>query len=365
MEQIILHSPFDAHMHWRNKATLMDSVFEYSVNQFTGGLLMPNTDPKITSMGILKTYRSEVEDALYSQDKSFLTIFTYYLSKELSRQDLLCAWNKKLIHAVKYYPKGGTTGSEKGLDGFKEVGDLLQVMEKNEIPLLIHGEIPVIDGEMVDDYEREFIFMKTELLSLVENFPNLKICLEHITTKEAVDFVLKHKNVIATITPQHCLVDRRALFNGVDFIDGEIVFNPNQNGIMPKYMCRPILKKREDVLTIRRALLLQAREGLRKFGLGTDTAPHVQEKKYCECGACGVFSAPIALELYACVFEQLGILEHLQIFAGEIMPEFYGIKDRLPKRQIILQKKSQKVLPSYSGIVTPFAGQEIPWSVVS
>lgn len=363
MQSIILDSPFDAHMHWRNKNTLMQQVYYYSVNQFAGGLLMSNTSPYIISLNILKAYRQEVEETLLMQDKSFLPIFTYYLSEELTAQDLIYAWNEKMINAVKYYPKGGTTGSDKGLAGFEKVNHLLEIMQRLKIPLLIHGETPVMNDTVVDDYERERIFMETELLALVERFPDLRICLEHITTAASVEFVLKHQNVIATITPQHCLVDRRALFNGVKFVDGKIKFDTTENGMMPKYMCRPILKQESDLRAIQRGLLLQSKEGLKKFGLGTDTAPHTRDKKYCECGACGVFSAPVALQMYASAFEEIGILDHLQVFAGEIMPNFYGIKDKLPRRTTTLVKEETKVDPFYSGIVTPFAGQMIPWSV--
>jgi dihydroorotase len=360
-EQILLNRPFDAHMHWRQPG-LLEQVAPYSMNQFAGGLVMPNTNPKILSLPQLLWYRKAVLGFLKEVQSDFFTLFTYYLSAELSEDDLREAWSQKLIHAVKYYPKGGTTASDKGLTGFREVYPLLAVMEELGIPLLIHGETPEIDGMVVDDFQREQVFMETELVDLVHAFPGLRIVLEHITTEAAANFVLAHANVYATITPQHCLLDRRALFNGISFDERTPYFDLNKNGMHPAMMCRPILKHERDLEGIRSALFYQVNHGLKKFGLGTDTAPHTADKKYCECGACGVFSAPIALELYAMAFEQMGILEHLSVFACEVMPAFYGITDQLPSKQVILEPKFQRVENNYHGIVTPFAGVEIPWT---
>lgn len=360
MRKIHLLNPFDAHMHWRQKSGLLSKVAKYSIQQFAGGLLMPNTDPKITSLANLRQYTKEVMEVI--SKKEFFPIFTYYLSSELSLEDIKIAWESKEIRAIKYYPKGGTTGSDKGLSGFSEVTQILELMQDLKIPLLIHGETPQIDGDVVDDFEREQIFLRTELLNLVGEFPGLPIVLEHITTKAAADFVLAHKNVLATITPHHCFFDRRALFNGMTTKKKGFMFDLAKNGMQPDLMNRPILKHKREVLGIQNTLRLQAAHGLKKFGLGTDTAPHIPEKKYCGCGACGVFSAPIALELYAMAFEEMGILHHLQTFACDVMPEFYGITDLLPKKMVIVEEVPQIVAPEYSGIVTPFAGQKIPWS---
>lgn len=361
MQKIHLSSPFDAHMHWRQEIGLLNAVAKYSIKQFAGGLLMPNTDPKITSLVNLRDYIREVTKEIGK--KEFFPIFTYYLSSELKLEDIKIAWESKKIRAIKYYPKGGTTGSDKGLSGFSEVTKILELMQDLKIPLLIHGETPQVDGEVIDDFEREQVFMETELTDLVREFPGLRIVLEHITTKAAADFVLAHKNVFATVTPHHCFFDRRALFNGMTTKEKGFEFDLAKNGMQPDLMNRPILKHRREVRGIQNALKLQAIHGLKKFGLGTDTAPHKPEKKYCECGACGVFSAPIALELYAMAFDEMGILNHLQVFACDVMPEFYGIKDLLPKKIVVIKEIPQTVAPDYSGIVTPFAGQKIPWSV--
>jgi dihydroorotase len=365
IEKVVLKNPFDAHMHWRQLVTLLYAVAKYSTAQFSGGLLMPNTSPYLTNMKNLLWYIGEIKEYLRKSNESFFPIFTFYLSSELQVDELLSAWNDGLINGVKYYPKGGTTGSDKGLVGFSEVRHILEAMEKHGIPLLIHGETPVLNDEVVDDYEREEVFLETEMTLLITEFPELQIVLEHITTKAAANFVLEHKNVRATITPQHCLLDRRAKENGIKMVDRSYRFDIKKNGHYPSMDCRPVLKHLSDVLGIQAALIYQAKHGLKKFGLGTDTAPHTADKKNCECGACGVFSAPIALELYAMAFEQMGILEHLPVFACEIMPEFYGIKDKLPNKTIILLPEPKIVQPEYEGIVTPFSNLILPWTAVN
>lgn len=367
MKQITLVNPFDAHMHWRQHPGLLREVAPYSMKQFAGGLLMPNTNPKIMSIEQLKAYRGDVLGWIQHCESDFLPIFTYYLSTELSKADLMEAWAWKLIHGVKYYPKGGTTASDKGLIGFKEVSHLLEIMQREGIPLLIHGETPELDGKVVDDFEREEVFLETEMRQLVAQFPKLRIVLEHITTKAAAEFVFEHEELRATVTPQHCLLDRRGLFNGYTIDGREAKLDLNKNGMHPSLMCRPILKHERELTGIQDMLKLQAKRGLKKIGLGTDTAPHTTDKKYCECGACGVFSAPIALELYAMAFEQMGILDYLPVFACEIMPEFYGIKYKLRTKSskiITLKPEPLTVLSDYSGIVTPFAGMQLPWTAV-
>lgn len=359
MKQIILTNPFDAHAHFRQKE-ILQNILPYTMHQFSGALAMPNTTPALTSLYLLQEYIDEVMKIV--DQKSFLPIFTFYLSPDLRIEDLKIAWDLQLFNGIKYYPKGGTTNSDGGSLGFEKVKDILSLMEHEGIPLLIHGETPEIDGDVVDDFEREAVFYENEMSLLVKAFPNLKIVLEHITTKEAVSFAKHHKNVRATITPQHLLFDRRSLFNHSVALDNSCITNTQKNGMMPDFMCRPILKHQKHVTALRDALIWQATNNKKIFGLGTDTAYHDKNKKYCECGACGVFTAPIALELYAMAFEQMGILDHLPVFACEIMPEFYDIKNILPKKTVILTKKTQQVESVYYNGTVPFAGQIIPWS---
>lgn len=371
MNNLILTSPFDAHVHWRQQNTIMGLVAPYTINQFAGSLLMPNTDPKILGWKDLRNYSQQVFRQIEKIGEDHFALLTYYLSPNLSKEDFDFANSDNYLHklgmklgGVKYYPKGGTTNSEMGMNGFDEVSHVLKYMQDHQIPLLIHGEAATdSQGFMIDDFHREEVFYETEMENLRKRFPELPLVMEHITTQQAVEFVLRHDNVRATITPQHLLFDRRALFNGVTTNDQSFYYDSNKNGMNPAQMCRPILKSERHVDALRKALIMQRNEGLRKLGLGTDSAAHTPDKKYCECGACGVFSAPIALQLYAMAFEEMEILDHLQAFAGEIMPEFYNIKDKLPHKQISLGKceMGTEVQDNYHGIVTPFAGQKLSW----
>ncbi len=377
MNTVTLINPFDAHIHWRVLETLMKQVAPYSMRQFSGGLLMPNTGipgicTNIFSEKEIRWYADQVKQVTAGHD--FLSLMTYFLSPDLKESDLQFAKSEFFqtgnlaFGGVKYYPKGGTTNSDKGMNGFHEVRHVLEMMQKLQIPLLIHGEIALNhENNLIDDFEREGVFLNNEMKALRRDFPELPIVMEHITTKEAVDFVMEHKNIRATITPQHLLFDSRALFNGVTTMENTFKYDSNKNGMHPVMMCRPILKSKKNVEALRNVLILQNRSGIKKFGLGTDSAPHTQEKKFCECGACGVYSAPIALELYAMAFDQIGILEHLPKFACDIMPEFYGISDRLPQKTVELildPNNGTEVQDNYDRIVTPFAGQTLPWRVL-
>lgn len=374
MKQVTLTNPFDAHIHWRVLETLMQQVAPYSMKQFSGGLLMPNTGipgvcSNIFSEKEIRWYAHQVQDV--TQDADFLSLLTYFLSPDLKTSDLQFATSdffqegKIAFGGIKYYPQGGTTNSDKGMNGFSKVSHVLEKMEKYKIPLLIHGEVALDrQGKVIDDFDREEIFYQEEMEALRKRFPELLLVMEHITTSDAAEFVLRYPEYTrATITPQHLLFDRRALFNGTSIQEAAFFYDTSKNGMHPAQMCRPILKSHQHVMALRKYLVSQYEYGLDNFGLGTDSAPHLQEKKYCECGACGVYSAPIALELYAMAFDEMNILDHLQEFTGGVMPRFYGITKRLPHKEVVLTFNHQgtSVEPHYDGIVTPFAGQVIPW----
>lgn len=358
-KKVTLVNPFDAHAHFR-QGEVMKNILPYTMNQFAGAVAMPNTKPSIISMHNLVEYRCEVSQNV--DEKKFLPIFTLYLSPELDLDEVKMAWDKKLFYGIKYYPKGGTTNSEKGVLGFKKVAHILHFMGNEGIPLLIHGETQEMGGKLVDDFKRESVFYKEEMRDFKKTFPKIKIVLEHITTQEAVTFAMNNENVRATITPQHLLFDLRSLFNYNEATADSYRLTTDKSGIFPDFVCRPLLKSEEQVSAVRNALVWQSRNGQKIFGLGTDTAYHPTENKYCECGACGMFTAPIALELYAMAFDQMGILDHLPTFACDIMPEFYGIKEILPKKTVILSKEPRQVENHYYNATTPFAGQVIPWS---
>lgn len=375
-KQIILTNPFDAHLHWRVLETLMQQVAPHSMRQFSGGLLMPNTGiPSLCSNIIsekeIRWYAHQVRTV--TEGKNFLSLLTYFLSPDLKVSDLeftssdFFKEGNIAFGGIKYYPKGGTTNSDKGMNGFSEVSHILEKMEKYQIPLLIHGEVALNrQGMVIDDFDREEVFYQEEMEALRKRFPELPLVMEHITTRDAAEFVMRYpQHTRATITPQHLLFDRRALFNGTSIRDTSFFYDTSKNGMNPSQMCRPILKSQEHVAALRDHLILQYEYGWNNFGLGTDSAPHLKEKKYCECGACGVYSAPIALELYAMAFQEMNILDHLQEFAGTIMPQFYGITDRLPHKEVVLTLTDEgtRVESDYDGIVTPFAGQVIPWKL--
>jgi dihydroorotase len=361
IKPVILRNPYDGHTHGR-QGSIAKTVIPYTQKYFSGAEYMPNTTPNIIRLEDLKWYREEVENVIDANGGNFMPIFSFYLNPEMRTKELIYAWENGLASAVKYYPKGGTTESAAGLQGFKEVSPILNVMQDYGIPLLIHGETPKLNGKAVDDFYREKVFMETEMIALVKAFPRLHNSLEHISTAAAVDFVFKHENVVATITPQHFLLDRRALYNGLTMEERSFYYDVNKNGSYPSLVCRPILKNEEDNLAIQAAVRRQADEGWEKLYLGSDTAVHPPEKKYCEQGACGVYSAPIVLELYAMGFEQIGRLDHFQKFACEIGPKFYGIYGKLPEKIVTISPIKQLVPQHYDGYTTPFFGLEIPWT---
>jgi dihydroorotase len=354
----------------------MQQVAPHSMRQFSGGLLMPNTGipgicSNIFSEKEIRWYAHQVQEV--TQGSEFLSLLTYFLSPDLKDSDLQFATSDFFregniaFGGIKYYPKGGTTNSDKGMNGFSEVSHILEKMEKYQISLLIHGEVALDrQGIVIDDFDREEVFYQEEMEALRKRFPELPLVMEHITTRDAAEFVMRYpEHTRATITPQHLLFDRRALFNGTSIQDTSFFYNTSQNGMNPSQMCRPILKSQQHVMALREHLMRQYEYGGDNFGLGTDSAPHLKEKKYCECGACGVYSAPLALELYAMAFDEMNLLDHLQEFAGGVMPRFYGITERLPHKEVVLTLTPQgtKVEPHYDGIVTPFAGQVIPWEL--
>ena len=354
---------FNAHVHWRQRNTILDRVAPFSVNNFSGSLLMPNTQPPIDSYAQHIWYRTQVENFLKENNYRHHIMHTYYLSPALSLEDLKRGWESGSVHAVKYYPKGGTTGSADGLDGFKAVMPLLEYMQEVGMPLLIHGEIPIWNGVVVDDFEREPLFIKEEGIILRESLPELPMTMEHITTADAVEFVERYpKYTRATITPQHVSFDRRVTRNGCEATDHGYEYNQEINGFRPDFECRPVIQSEANKLAIQKGLIRQAENGSKLFGLGTDSAAHEKGRKYASSCACGMFTEEISHALYATAFDEMGILDHYRVFACEVMPEFYGITDKLADRTLILQDEPMLVAAEYGGIVPPFAGQTLPWS---
>ena len=243
------------------------------------------------------------------------------------------------LAGVKYYPKAATTNSHEGVSKLSEVEHILKIMEDKGVPLLIHGES--ID-KGVDIFHKEREFLMNELKYIVNDYPRLQIVLEHITTKDAVDFVLKH-NIHATITPHHMLLDRNDIFN---------------NGINPHHYCLPILKKSLD----KDALIKAATSGASNFFLGTDSAPHAKHSKLSSCGCAGIFNSPVAVEVTTQIFDTVGKLEMLERFMTTNGCDFYGLE--YPKEYVKIEERTWTVPNEMNNVVPLCAGQNLNWSIV-
>jgi dihydroorotase len=303
--------------------------------------VMPNLKPPITSAELARAYRDRILAALPAQSK-FEPLLTLYLTNATKPDDIDRARACGFVHGVKLYPAGATTHSDAGVTEMANVYPVLARMEEIGMPLLVHGETPRPD---VDVFDRETHFIDSVLQPLLERFAGLRVVLEHITTARAVEFISGARvGVAATITPQHLLHNRNAIFSG---------------GIRPHYFCWPILKRESD----RRALLGAATSGNPRFFLGTDSAPHERAAKENACGCAGMFTAHAAIELYAEVFESAGHLERLEPFASHFGADFYG----LPRHDdtITLVKETWVPPAVYDfgdGALVPYRGGEpIAW----
>lgn len=344
MNQISLTQPDDWHLHLRDGAMLERVVLD-TARCFRRAIVMPNLKPPVTTVDQAGAYRRRIMAAL-PEGSDFEPLMTLYLTEETSPGEIRKAADSGFVKAVKYYPAGATTNSDSGVRDLTRVFAVFEAMQEAGLPLLLHGE--VTDPE-TDAFDREHVFIERYLQPLCVRFPQLPMVLEHITTREAAEFV-RHapEHIAATITVHHLLLNRNAMFEG---------------GINPHHYCLPLIKRE----THRRALVEAATSGEASFFLGTDSAPHVQSAKETGCGCAGIYSAPVAIELYAEVFEQAGALDQLEAFASFNGADFYGLPRNT--RQITLQKKPWRVaasLPAASEQVVPLrAGQEIGWSLIN
>jgi dihydroorotase len=340
MSTLILRRPDDWHVHLRDGAAL-SAVVRFTAERFGRAIVMPNLKPPITSAELARAYRDRILAALPAQSK-FEPLLTLYLTNATTPDDIDRARACGFVHGVKLYPAGATTHSDAGVTEMANVYPVLARMEEIGMPLLVHGETPRPD---VDVFDRETHFIDSVLQPLLERFAGLRVVLEHITTARAVEFISGARvGVAATITPQHLLHNRNAIFSG---------------GIRPHYFCWPILKRESD----RRALLGAATSGNPRFFLGTDSAPHERAAKENACGCAGMFTAHAAIELYAEVFESAGHLERLEPFASHFGADFYG----LPRHDdtITLVKETWVPPAVYDfgdGALVPYRGGEpIAW----
>nr|WP_232214597.1 dihydroorotase [Rubidibacter lacunae] len=334
--------PDDWHLHLRDGAALK-AVLPHTVRQFSRAIIMPNLKPPVRSLADASAYRNRIIAAIPA-GKQFEPLMTLYLTDNTSPEDIVAAKASQFIKAVKYYPAGATTNSEFGVTDIRKCDRVFEVMQQVDMPLLLHGEVTDRD---VDVFDREKVFIEKYLIPLKLRFPKLRVVLEHITTADAVEFILSANNIAATITPQHLLFNRNMLF---------------MNGMCPHYYCLPVLKRERH----RQAILQAATSGDPKFFLGTDSAPHARDSKESSCGCAGCYSALHAMELYAEAFESTDALDKLEAFASFHGPDFY----RLPRNteRITMTKSTWRVpdeLPfTEFGLVPLWAGHEMTWRMV-
>lgn len=340
---ITIIQPDDWHLHFRDGDILTETVGA-TARQFQRAIVMPNLMPPITNAAEANAYRDRILVARPT-DSEFEPLMTLYLTNETTAEIIREA-KAQNITAAKLYPAGATTNSDAAVKGIEALYSVFEVMSDVGMPLLIHGEVTDTN---IDIFDREAMFIDTYLINIIERFPNLKIVFEHITTKEATEFVqAASDNVAATITPQHLLLNRNDLFVG---------------GIRPHNYCLPILKRN----THQQALRMAVESGSNKFFLGTDSAPHHKHTKETACGCAGCYSAHSAIELYATVFDDLNALDKLQGFASEYGPDFYGLPRN--KGTITLEKKSWQIpdsinLPDGNALVPFLAGTTLEWKLL-
>ncbi len=342
MNKLRIIKPDDWHLHLRDLPYL-ESVVGDSARQFARAIVMPNLSPPVTTCQDALAYRERILSALPADDQ-FQPLMTLYLTDNSAIADIRQASRSEFIFAAKLYPAGATTNSEAGVTDLKKIYKLLEAMQEEQLPLLIHGEAT---GDAVDIFDREKRFIDTSLKSIRGDFPELPIVFEHITTNDAVDYVTAQDNKLAaTITAHHLLINRNAMFNG---------------GFSPHHYCLPVAKREVHRL----ALLKAATSGSNRFFAGTDSAPHSQQAKETACGCAGIYSAYCAIELYAEAFEIAGDFANFEAFMSLNGPAFYQLPVNSDK---IILKKSAWTVPDSLAFgqqnLIPFkAGESLQWKV--
>lgn len=323
---------------------MLSSVAEHTARQFKRAIVMPNLSPPITTAAQARDYRTRILSALPT-GSDFEPLMTAYLTDTISADEIAAGFADGVFTACKLYPANATTNSDHGVTSVGLIAGVLETMQRIDMPLLIHGEVTSPD---IDVFDREAVFIDTVLQPLRRDFPDLRIVLEHITTREAVDFVLAEgSNLAATITPHHLEINRNAMFDG---------------GLRPHMYCLPTAKRERHRLALRGA----ATSGNPKFFLGTDSAPHAIADKESDCGCAGIFNAPYALEAYAKVFSEEGALDNLEGFASLHGPAFY----RLPANEESVALEHAEIdipeqIAAGGQVLRPFhAGASLPWRYV-
>ena len=343
MTSLTIQTPDDWHLHFRDGDMLRETV-PATARQFARAIVMPNLVPPVTNASMAMAYRQRIL-AARPQGSNFEPLVTLYLTDKTSTEDIIEAKAAGVV-AAKLYPAGATTNSSQGVGALNALYPVFEVMAEQGMLLLIHGEVTEHE---IDIFDREKVFIDRHLQPIVERIPQLKVVFEHITTADAAAFVAEASaNVAATITPQHLLLNRNDLLAG---------------GVRPHNYCLPVINRR----THQEALRAAVASGSSKFFLGTDSAPHEKHRKESACGCAGCYSAHSAIELYAQVFDDLGVLDKLEGFASHYGADFYG----LPRNSgtVTLQKQqwqvpSEIILPNGNPIVPFYAGETLNWKLV-
>ena len=341
MQTLTITRPDDWHLHLRDGEALA-AVLPDTARRFARAVVMPNLKPPVTTVALAAAYRDRILAALPA-GMGFTPLMTLYLTDNMPPTEIDAVRASGFVHAIKLYPAGATTNSDAGVSDLRKCAATLARMEKLGVPLLVHGEVT---DPAVDIFDREAVFIDTVLKPLLRDFPGLKVVLEHITTRDGIDFVKAGgANVAGTLTAHHLLLNRNAIFAG---------------GIRPHHYCLPVLKRESH----RQALVAAAISGNPKFFLGTDSAPHAQSAKETACGCAGCYTAHAGIELYAEAFEAAGALDRLEGFASFFGPDYYGLPRNAEK--ITLRREALAVPASldYLGgdrLVPLRAGESVAW----
>jgi len=341
MTELIITKPDDMHLHLR-EGDILKHACKDTERQFSRAIVMPNLRVPIKNIDQAEKYYQDIKKII--GDSTFEPLMTLFFNDLLNSDEIKKISDSKIVHGIKLYPSGVTTNSKNGIDTIEKCFNIFELMQEYQVPLLIHAES---NDKTIDIFDREKVFIDRHLIQIHSEFPDLRIVFEHISTKEAVDFVVNANNKVgATITPQHMLLDRNDLLS---------------NGIKPHHYCLPILKRAEDRL----AIIEAAVSGSQKFFLGTDSAPHFRHQKESSCGCAGIYSAAYAMELYASIFESENALDKLENFSSKFGADFY----KLPynKLKIKLIKKEfqipDKINIGTEEIIPLFAGETLPWEL--
>jgi len=341
MTELIITKPDDMHLHLR-EGDILKHACKDTERQFSRAIVMPNLRVPIKNIDQAEKYYQDIKKII--GDSTFEPLMTLFFNDLLNSDEIKKISDSKIVHGIKLYPSGVTTNSKNGIDTIEKCFNIFELMQEYQVPLLIHAES---NDKTIDIFDREKVFIDRHLIQIHSEFPDLRIVFEHISTKEAVDFVVNANNKVgATITPQHMLLDRNDLLS---------------NGIKPHHYCLPILKRAEDRL----AIIEAAVSGSQKFFLGTDSAPHFRHQKESSCGCAGIYSAAYAMELYASIFESENALDKLENFSSKFGADFYNLPYNKLKIKLI-KKEFQipdKINIGTEEIIPLFAGETLPWEL--